>query len=230
MSTLSLDLDKLLNMEGIDYSIERLERGLHFSTSDQSSAPVLHKAQAYKDEGNAGVRDASYIAAALFWSRGLRIQPNNDLLLLNRPLGYLNIEWYEAALRDSEAVLARCTVSEHVAKAHGRAAWAKYGLGLYENALRRFEVNDSVLPSAEWIARCKQRIREKSSGIYEWATLFKEWWKNYKKDSLPIPRLDIADYVGPVSVRAMAERGGVCGVIATRYIRSGELLVLIIII
>ena len=68
------------------------------------------------------------------------------------------------------------------------------------------------------------------SGIYEWATLFKEWWKNYKKDSLPIPRLDIADYVGPVSVRAMAERGGVCGVIATRYIRSGELLVLIIII
>jgi hypothetical protein len=31
--------------------------------------------------------------------------------------------------------------------------------------------------------------------------LFKEWWKNYKKDSLPIPRLDIADYVSPVSVQ-----------------------------
>jgi hypothetical protein len=89
----------------------------------------------------------------------------------------------------------------------------------------RFELNDSALPSTQWIARCKQRIREQSSGIYEWATLFKEWQMKYKRDSLPVPRLDIADYIGPVEVRVIVERGGGRGVVATRDIKCGELLV-----
>ena len=226
----SLDVDKLLSIEAINCSIERLQRAMSFSIVGLTDGcdngdSALHTAIDYKEEGNAHFQRASYLAAALSWSRGLRIEPGNDLLLLNRSLGYLKIEWYEAALRDSEAVLARCSTAEHVAKAGSRAAWAEYGLGQYKKALQRFELNDGILPLTQWISRCKQRILEQTTGDYKWAALFKEWQVKYRKDSIPIPRLDIADYIGPIEVRAMDNRGGGRGVFATRDIKSGELLV-----
>jgi tetratricopeptide (TPR) repeat protein len=232
-----LDLDKLLSEAGIQCSIERLQRAQQFSIPNQTDAlcdnrsvlnPVLlTTATEYKEDGNTHFKNASYIAAILSWSRGLRIEPNNDPLLLNRSLGYIKIEWYEAALRDAQAVISRPSIPAHAAKARSRIAWAEYGLGLYNDALRRFELNDSILTSTErnqWIARCKQRILEQSSGAYKWDLLFTEWQSNYK-DSLPIPRLDIADYIGPAEVRAMEGRGGGRGVVATRDIKCGELLV-----
>jgi len=222
-----VDLGKLLSVEGIKCSIERLERAIRFSVSEQTDLSD-HKhltAMEYKEEGNTHFQKASYMHAAISWSHGLRIDPNNDTLLLNRSLGYLKIGWYEAALRDSEAVLARQPIPVYVKKACGCVAWAEYGLGLYQNALRRFELRCGSLESKQWIARCKQRIREQETGNYEWATLFIEWQMKYNNDSLPIPRLDIADYIGPVEVRPIAGRGGGRGVISTRDIKSGELLV-----
>lgn len=232
MSTQVVDLDKLLSIEGIECSIKRLQRVLQISVGDkadlshdESASSVLNTAAEYKEEGNEHFGRASYIPAALSWSRGLMIEPGNVVLLLNRSLGYLKLEWYEAALRDSEAVLARCTIPAHIRKARARAAWAEYGLGLYQDALRSFQLNKDIPQSTQWIARCKQRIREQSSGSYEWAALFTGWREKYNKSSIHIPRLDIADYIGPVEVRAVAGRGGGRGVIATRDIKCGELLV-----
>jgi hypothetical protein len=237
MSTQCVDLDALLSAEGIQCSIERLQRAQHFSVpyhgdalhDNRSTAPgpspAFLTAAEYKDEGNTHFKNASYMAANLSWSRGLMIEPSNDLLLLNRSLGYIKIEWYEAALRDSQAVLLRCSIPGHAAKASSRVAWAEYGLGLYVDALQRFELNSSIPQSTEWIARCKQRILEQSSGAYQWDLLFKKWQSNYRVGSLPIPRLDIADYIGPVEVRAMMGRGGGRGVAATRDIKCGEVLV-----
>jgi hypothetical protein len=68
------------------------------------------------------------------------------------------------------------------------------------------------------VEKCRLRIQEREKGSYDWIQLFRQ-------GSMPSARPDVADYLGPVKVSNLEHRGGGRGIIATRDIKPGELLV-----
>ncbi|PCH40831.1 hypothetical protein WOLCODRAFT_24307 [Wolfiporia cocos MD-104 SS10] len=66
-----------------------------------------------------------------------------------------------------------------------------------------------------WISRSQRRFEESQLGNYDWAGMF--------RDSKNDPRLDVADYMGPMEVRSVDNQRG-WGTIATRDVKPGELL------
>jgi hypothetical protein len=68
------------------------------------------------------------------------------------------------------------------------------------------------------IKKCEQRIKEKETGDYDWVHL-------REHGLVPGIQLDVVDYKGPIQIAAFGNRGGGRGVIASRDIKIGELLV-----
>ena len=71
-----------------------------------------------------------------------------------------------------------------------------YALGRYDEALQQYEKLLSSFPqnkeAKSLIAKCKLRIGEEKSGKYDWADII-------AKAREAAPRLEVADYVGPIS-------------------------------
>ncbi|THH28005.1 hypothetical protein EUX98_g6180 [Antrodiella citrinella] len=63
-------------------------------------------ASGWKDKGSDCYKRKLWLPAAISYSEGLRLEPNNHLLLLNRAATYLELGWYNSAAHDAEAVLA----------------------------------------------------------------------------------------------------------------------------
>ncbi|KAF8308418.1 hypothetical protein DL93DRAFT_2063996 [Clavulina sp. PMI_390] len=158
-----------------------------------------------------------WIAAARLWTLAIQKSSLSPELLLNRAQAYISLRWFVAALKDSEVVLAEFPTSALRKKAIYRAASAEYGLGRYEVALERFKLLDAT-DAANWTAKCQQRLQEASTGQYDWLSM-------YQTGQAKIPFVDVAEFVGPVEITAITGRGGGRGVVATRNIKCGELLV-----
>jgi hypothetical protein len=62
-----------------------------------------------------------------------------------------------------------------------------------------------------------QRLKE-ADGNYDWVTMF-------RGSQDPFVQLDGAEFVGPVTAAQLPNRGGGRGLVATRDIKTGELLV-----
>lgn len=185
-------------------------------------------ADALKAKGDAFYRDRHYLAAIHAWSHAIEMDPTSCSLLLNRCQAYLRLEWHDAALRDATYVLQlrgtpafeACKGAED--KGDYRAAVALYGLGRYDTALERFTALRSRLKTTEvnqWIARCRARKRECTDGIYDWQSIFNQY--NDEKN----PKVDAAEFVGPIEVCAVRNRGGGRGVRAKADVRAGDILV-----
>jgi hypothetical protein len=178
-----------------------------------------HIADMHLENGRTLYKKSLFLAAARVWSLGIRHHSLSTALRLNRSQAYLRLGWYRAALVDALYVLNGLAPpsAEISQKANYRAACAEYGLGQYSEALRRFQ---SIVheDAANWISRCSSRIEEVSKGRYDWVKMFKD-------GQAEVPCLDVADFVGPVRVQSIAGRGGGRGMIATRNIKTGELLV-----
>ncbi|KZV96983.1 hypothetical protein EXIGLDRAFT_642702 [Exidia glandulosa HHB12029] len=180
-------------------------------------------ADACRLRGNAHFKAERYLAASIAYTRGLRFEPPSKSLLLNRALAYLHLEYYSAALSDAELVIRdETTEGQDRVKALFRAARAYYGRAEYSCAQQLFKevlvYEPGQVESVGWVRRCEQRMKESrdGDGAYDWAGMYKE-----AQDSI---HLDVADWVGPVEVASMPSRGGGRGVIATRDVRVGELL------
>ena len=72
----------------------------------------------------------------------------------------------------------------------------------------------------EGIAKCEAREKQATIGEYDFLSMYRAGLM------IGALRLDIADYQGPIKVEEIASRGGGRGMIATRNIRAGELLLL----
>ncbi|KDQ15110.1 hypothetical protein BOTBODRAFT_302161 [Botryobasidium botryosum FD-172 SS1] len=196
-------------------------RGVAWKHSIRVSKPTPRTANEWKDLGNVHFKASQYLAAAVAYSNGLETDPNAYILRLNRAAAYLRLEHFSAALDDATAVLARTPlpVDEEI-KARFRVAQAEYGLGKYEAAVTELKACLSLSPNlaelSAWFARCRDRIRE-SEGRYDWVQMFRD-------AQIPKRRLDIAEYLGPIKVQPILQRGGGRGVVATRAIKAGELL------
>lgn len=179
----------------------------------------------WKEVGNGYFKSGWFVQAILAYSRGLHGHPDSTLLHLNRSLASLRLGYYSAALADALYVADATGASvANKVKALFRAGQAKYGMGLWKDAeellTQSTELENSEADTVRtWIKKCRNRMAESSDGIYDWTHLFD------LANEKPAQRLDVADYLGPVQVVGMPSKGGGRGVVATRDIRCGELLV-----
>ncbi|OSD04617.1 hypothetical protein PYCCODRAFT_1363850 [Trametes coccinea BRFM310] len=179
-------------------------------------------ADAWQQRGNDHFKASQWFLAAFAYSHALVLDHNAIPLRLNRAEAYLRQRYYTGALYDAQQVLAEVGVSDTFAdKALLRVAKARYGRQEYNLAQEAFvryknkHVGDSSVDS--WLDRCRARLRESSTGIYDWPSLFRTAQRKI--------RLDAADFVGPVKVRRMKHRGGGRGVVTTKDVKTGELLI-----
>ncbi|EKD16905.1 uncharacterized protein L3040_001187 [Drepanopeziza brunnea f. sp. 'multigermtubi'] len=180
------------------------------------AAKMPKSAEHWKMKGNEMFGEASYYEAIDMYSKALRSNPSSeekDMLHRNRALAFLRIEAYDAAM-DEISCLAK--VDD---KGLHRWALALYGLGRFDEALKVLQRLVSTYPDSaigkQELARCRLRLAEQESGIYDFQAL-------YKAAKRRPPRLDIATYRGPVEVRASAGRGR--GLYTTKPVQAGDLL------
>ncbi|KDQ09024.1 hypothetical protein BOTBODRAFT_179360 [Botryobasidium botryosum FD-172 SS1] len=177
----------------------------------------------WKAWGNVHFGDGQYYAAAVAYSKGLELDSTAYILLLNRAAAYIHLGYFEAALTDTANVMTVAHISEDERiKAIYRGAQAQYGVCRYKLALEQFARCLAVAPQLEpnlqgWVMRCHDRIRESEKGEYDWVGMFND-------ALIPGQKVEAADFVGPIKI-TQSSRGGGRGIVATRSISVGELLV-----
>ncbi|KAI0720343.1 hypothetical protein C8T65DRAFT_602814 [Cerioporus squamosus] len=185
-------------------------------------SPVLpHTLEAWQERGNGYFKASQWFLAAFAYSQGLAIQPDASVVLLNRAEAYLRMNYYSGAVCDAQRVLSTEGIPDaHVGKAVFRLAKAHYGRAEYAAAREFFirwknaHADDDAADA--WIERCDARSSEQATGQYDWVTSFRTAKKKI--------RLDVAGYTGAMEVRTMTHRGGGRGIVATKDLKAGDLL------
>lgn len=177
----------------------------------------------WKVIGDRHFKASQFFAAAVAYSYSLRQDPSLTGVRLNRCLAHIRLSNFIAALHDASMVLRANNLAElDKVKALYRTAQAQYGSGEYLEAKDYYDrclSMDADLKEAKvGIQNCLTRIQERDEGIYDWRRLFTQ-------TKTPCTRPDVADYLGPIKVAPMQNRGGGRGVFATRDIKAGEIVV-----
>ncbi|BGP10157.1 hypothetical protein JCM10049v2_006040 [Rhodotorula toruloides] len=154
------------------------------------------------------------------------LSPEVSLLLrLNRSQAHLRLENFASAYHDSSFVLKQ--LDEGISgppqarlKATIRLARAFEGMRHLTLALEQFgkviKLDTGSKEGAEGKKRIERKLRERDTGGYDWREL--------EKLAETQTRLDVGDFIGPIKVVEMQGRGGGRGVVATRDIEAGEVL------
>ncbi len=174
--------------------------------------------QDYRIRGNAAFRTKEYRLAISFYSMGLLRNSGDWKLYLNRAASYLQLSHFDLAKEDCESYLHYYPKD---AKAMYRLARSLYGLGQIEEAYRKAKVTATQAPISdqvnELLRSCRNRMEESVQGKYNWQSIVKE------TASSQYPRLDCADFVGPIEIRSSLGRGR--GLYLTADAKQGQLLV-----
>jgi hypothetical protein len=195
--------------------------GIAWGTGNRPFPQTTRTGSGWKELGNQHFKSKQFFAAVIAYTFGLRQSPSVDLRL-NRALAYLRLGNFTAALGDAKDALQSPSLDKNSKlKALYRAAQSSYGRGDYASAIEYYGgclVEDvNAVDAKLGIKRCGQRIKEQT-GQYDWMDIFEQ--QRFKS-----PRLDVSEYQGPIKVVSMKNRGGGRGVIATRDIKTGEVLV-----
>lgn len=180
--------------------------------------------EGWKKQGNGHYQKGRHIPAAVSYTRGLKRFPTSSVLRLNRAMAYLQLQYFGAALWDCETALENTELPESLKpKALHRAAQALYGMGRWDEAERRFAEMAAEYPAEApscqyWIQKSRDRRSEAKEGRYNWVAA-------YRAAQTKGCKMDLADFTGPVKVISLPSRGGGRGIVATRDIKFGELLV-----
>ncbi|KAI0335693.1 hypothetical protein GY45DRAFT_1350859 [Cubamyces sp. BRFM 1775] len=183
-------------------------------------APPI-SADSWRERGDSHFKASQWFLAAFAYSHALALDPNALAIRLNRAEAYLRLKYYSGAIHDAQGVLTKSGPADPSAyKALFRLAKARYGRREYSMAQNDFvrwksrHPDDSAADS--WIDRCRARLRERTTGMYDWSSLF----RNARRQI----RVDAADFFGPIEVKCMAHRGGGRGVVTTQDVKTGDLL------
>ncbi|KAG8696905.1 hypothetical protein FRC11_000403, partial [Ceratobasidium sp. 423] len=182
-------------------------------------------AQAYKEKGNNAFKNGRFESAIQAYSYGLSVDPSASLLRLNRSLCYLNINKPSMALSDA------LVASQGEALTDTLRSKARYRMALAYYALDRFKDTLAILEDKTWTQfspkdfseleqKTRQRLIEQVQGDYNWFALNKIADRINGRRQVP----DVADYVGPVKVVQMGAIGRGRGLVTTRDVFAGELL------
>ncbi|TDL25388.1 hypothetical protein BD410DRAFT_837570 [Rickenella mellea] len=199
-----------------DVNRQSWARGKILTRSPVSTSSV----DAWRVSGAAHFRAKRWLAAAVYFSNGLELDPDAFVLRLNRSEAYIRMGWYRSAFHDAEKVLLEGHNIEDtlIRKAIFRAAKSLYHLGRYNEAIeianRRPHDEDCQI----WGVKASERLREQLSGQYDWSSLFRETHS-------ATGHVEMAEFTGPIQVRGIKNVGGGRGVFVTRDVKAGELLI-----
>lgn len=105
-------------------------------------------------------------------------------------------------------------------KAQLRIAKSYYGLGCWVKAKQEFDTCLKQYPQSEeakkGLEKSLQRIVETTTGRYDWLGLYLAAQKEQR------PRLDAAEYIGPVQVKHVKGKGR--GLVVAKDVKAGTLL------
>ena len=190
--------------------------GIAWRCSINNAPKLVTSAEGWRSRGGLEFKAQRWLAAAVCYTNGLKINPGSTVLLLNRAETYLRLGWYFSALHDAQEALQLGPISDPTlnCKALIRTIKANYGLTRYEEVVRIAEENLQNSECKTWLDKARKRITEQTRGEYDWYELF-------TCDT----RQDVAEFRGPVEVRERDGQPGVRGVFVTRDVAVGELLV-----
>ncbi|KPV78180.1 uncharacterized protein RHOBADRAFT_40724 [Rhodotorula graminis WP1] len=206
-----------------------LVKGARWATS--SLATPRSASFDYKALGNRYFAAKKDLLAVKAYSDGLDSTDDAAtrlVLFLNRAQAHLRLGSFASALRDTSAVLG--FLSSEVPgpalaelKATLRRARALEGLRQLEKAREAFarvvELDPTSAEGRECVQRVERMLRESATGEYDWRQIVKD-----SDEGVDEKELSLGDYVGPVKVVEIKGRGGGRGIVATRDIKAGELL------
>jgi hypothetical protein len=197
--------------------------GIAWETGNHPFPQMTRTGSEWKEFGNQHFKSKQFFAAVIAYTFGLRQSPSFVDLRLNRALAYLRLGNFTAALGDAKDALQYPALDKNSKlKALYRAAQSSYGRGDYASAIEYYSSclaeDTNTVDAKLWIKKCGQRIKEKQTGQYDWADISEQ-------EMSKAPRIDVSEYQGPIQVVSMKNRGGGRGVIATRDIKMGEVLV-----
>ena len=180
---------------------------------------VTKSVEEWKEIGAQAFKKGQCFLAAIAFSEGLKDDPTNHVLVLNRIECYLRIGWFNSALSEARWSLTFDSLPSALRlKAVGRAARACYAMGEYDDAIMFAEMLSGAEELAKIVRSCHDRKRERAEGKFDWDKLYRL--------SLESPfRPDIANYTGAVEVQPSEKLKGHRGVFVTRDVEAGELLV-----
>ncbi|BGP18688.1 hypothetical protein JCM10213_006909 [Rhodosporidiobolus nylandii] len=205
------------------------------SWSTPSPAEPLSPSLDHQERGNSLLGQQKYLPAVKAFTDGLATSPSPTpeqtlLLHLARADAHHHLGNFASAHRDASSVLS--FLAEDVSappqtelKATLLRARALEGLRLHAQAkdayARVLELDARSRAGQTGIERVESLLREAKTGEYDWDRLVVESnaWEEGKGAAS-----EVGNFVGPVKVARMQERGGGRGVIATRDIEAGELL------
>lgn len=185
----------------------------------------------FKAAGNASYSKKQYRGAIKMYSDGLKATPPPDvqlLLHLDRSAAHLALNQFRACHRDATRVLELIEtgtpgLASTKEKALNCIAKAETGMRLFSSALqsyaRAFDESPGHVEANRGVEDSQKRWSEAQNGDYDWLKLYKDGL-----DTSSHPRLDVADFVGPVFISNVPECGGGRGVFSVRDIKAGELL------
>ncbi|THH28001.1 hypothetical protein EUX98_g6184 [Antrodiella citrinella] len=174
----------------------------------------------WKNLGNEHFKRKEWLCAAIAYTEGLKSEPRNHLLLLNRAAAYLELHWNNSAAHDADAVIAMNLDDPALKrKAVYRATKAYYAAGKYVKVtqLSKLLPGDSDIKTLS--TKTSHRLRERNQGVFD-------WWSLYAQSRVAAARPDVASYQGPVEVRLSpgGESFSTRGLFTTRAIKQGDLL------
>ncbi|KLO12661.1 hypothetical protein SCHPADRAFT_915546 [Schizopora paradoxa] len=189
----------------------------------QFDDPSVSPSESLKNEGNAFFKAHKYRQSVLKYTEALRFERSPSLgatLLLNRAQAYLLLGDYPLAVNDVQKYLTEIASNPDHAKSQDekalfRGAKAFYALRKYQDAHDLLERLTKEFPqnkdARQELTKVKTRLEEEKWGRYDWFALSAEARK-------PVPKNDVADYVGSI------KRDGSGVWVATRDVKAGELL------
>ncbi|KDQ14187.1 hypothetical protein BOTBODRAFT_174977 [Botryobasidium botryosum FD-172 SS1] len=163
------------------------------------------------------LKAGQYQTAVRIFTKCLALNPNDPSLRVDRARAYVELEHFEAALVDASAAFVSTNITPgQKPEALYQVAKSELGLRRYPSALEKLLSLDLTLVHVKQaVKRCRERMGESRVGHYNWAQMF-----TLAAKSMPV---DAAEFTGPIKV-ASSSRGGGRGIVATRKIRVGELL------
>ncbi|RUS34537.1 hypothetical protein BC938DRAFT_479791 [Jimgerdemannia flammicorona] len=176
--------------------------------------PQIKNAAVLQRRGNEQFVAKDYASAIESYTQALEVEPNDVVLLSNRAQAYLNLQQFWHALQDAEAAV---KIDGANTKALFRHAKALYGMRLYKEASNSLQKLSTPTPETrELTRRTQQRLEEQEHGRYDVFGILKD------AQSMRMPYLDNANYVGPVRITEIPGKGR--GMVATKEIAEGTLL------
>lgn len=183
----------------------------------------------FKQHGNSLFKQKTYLSAVKAWSKGLIAATSDEqklLLHLNRSQAHLFLHNFASAYHDTSTVLSlldedvstppKTKLKTLVRQGHAFEGLRKLNLALqaYEAVL---EVDSSSTEGKNGRKRVSKMLRESKTEDFDWRDLQEK--RNQLEDDD-----ETGDFFGPIAIVELEGRGGGRGIVATRAIEAGELI------